>query len=662
MPPARRGLLMCFALSAGLTALVGRDVLGGDRTFVPTDLLTSRPPWAPPESDDSRVQNRLHLDVVEFFAMNAVEARRDLEAGRWPLWNPAVLGGFPVFTDPQVGTFYPPRAVLVALFEPARSIDLFILLHLFFIGPAMFVFLRHRGLSEGAALFGALGWMLGGQSLIWFKYGCGLVAAVFLPLLALALDRAFDGRSPRWAAGAGALWAAMFAGSHPQLSFYALVWAGLRTVSAWRSIGPKPTVRLALLFGGAGMAVAAVQLLPFLDLLANSQKGIVASTSFSRPGRAPGALLLLLWPRAFGSPLDRLDVTTPWLGENFFEITGYLGLLPLALAPLAGRRAALYWAAAGLNLALATIAPLWWILRELPGLQAMVPHRLFLFGFAGIVLGAMGLDSALRDGLPRRLLGLAAAGAGAVVLAGLAGWMRGATWVSLANPPYAALALAAVTATAALVVLAGRLAPEWRAAACGAALAVDLLPFFLAYNASHAPMPPPAPAVAALPRDARILVDTPSAYWKATFRNYASLSGHETPSGHASQYPRIYTEMTRALGAQPSALRANHARALRALNVGWVLTPEGARAVDALPRAWLVGRAEVLPEKAGRLARLADPGLDLGTTALVEEPVNLAEGEPPSGTVERISAFEYRVRTSKTALLVVSETWDAGWK
>lgn len=662
MGSPRRGLLLCFALSAALTAVVGRDVLSGRQTFVPTDMVTARPPWAPADADDSGLRHHLHFDIVEFFAMNAVEARRELDDGRWPLWNRAVLGGFPVSADPQVGTFYPPRILLVALFEPARSIDLFILLHFLFVGPAMFVYLKHLGVGDGPALFGALAWMLGGQSLVWFKYGCGLVAAVFLPLLALALDRAFDRRSPGWAAGAGAIWAAMFAGSHPQLSFYALVWAAVRTAAAAREAGFRPTARLALVFGATGVAAAAVQLLPFLAILTSSQKSVVPLELFTRPVRAPLMLLMLLWPRAFGSPVDRLDVLRPWLGGNYFEFAIYLGLLPLALAPLAGRRGSLHALAGGINLLVATVAPVWWILREIPGLHALSPHRLFLFGFGGAVLGALGLDAVLRQGVPRRLLRLAWGGAGAVLLVGAVGWIRGATWLSLANAPYVPLAATAVLSAAALTAAASRLAPAWRAAACAGVLVVDLLPFFLLYNPAYPPLPPPAPVVAALPRDSRIVVDLPSGYWKEPFRNLASLSGHETPSGHASQYPRTYAEMCLALGVRPLRFGSGNPRALRALNVGHLVTRDGVQAVDALPRAWLVGRVEVLPDRAARLARLGDAALDLGATALVEAPVAGLEGTAPAGAVERRSPLEYRVRADRTALLVVSETWDAGWR
>lgn len=666
-PSDRRGLIVACALSGVLTLAAGFGVLFRHQTFIPTDLMTARPPWAAPGHNDAPVRGRLHLDISEFFAMNVVQAQADLRSGEGILWNKAVLGGIPIAGDPQVGTFYPPRWVLLKSLPPAAAIDVFILVHFFFVLPAMYLFLRGRGLDTGPALFGALAWALGGQVMVWFKYGCGLVAAVFLPLQALALDRAWERRSLAWAAGAGALWAALFLGSHPQLSFFALAWAVLRGAAGLRERGLRFGLAAGTAFSAAGLALAAAQLLPFLDLLSHSQKNItVLVSNFSKPSRTPGMLLTLLWPRAYGSPVDRLDLTGSWLGGNFFEFSAYLGLLPLLLMPLAGRGCRIFWIAAGANLLLAVAAPVWWVLRLVPPFHAMVPHRLFLFGFSAAALAAFGLQAVLRDGTPRLLLHLVLAGAGTTLLAGLAGLARGATWISLGNEPYRAFALAALLAAATLVHLSRRRGPRLDAALALLVLTLDLLPFFLRFNDTHPPLPAPAPAVDALPRDTRILVDTPSSYWRTDFRNYVSLSGHETVTGHASMFPAIYAELVRALTApdpvHPPLLKPSHTRALRALNVGHVLTHEGPRTLPCLPRAWLVGRTEFWPAKAGRLARLADPTLDLGTTALVEQPLPDWTDRNPAGRVERRSPREYQVGSPTGGLLVVSETWDAGWR
>ncbi len=661
-----RSLLFCFLFSGILTVAVGFPVIFNGKTFVPTDLLRGRPPWSDKDASDAAVRGRIHLDIVEFFAMNAIQAKRDISEGLGVFWNDAILCGIPLVGDPQVGTFYPPRAIFLRMLPAASSIDAFILFHYFFVMPSMFIFLRGRGLEPGPAIFGALAWALGGQVMGWFKYGCGLVAAVFLPLEAFALDRAWSKRSIYWALGAGGLWGLMFLGGHPQLSFYALVWAGVRAITGIREAGWRWSLRACCAFAMSGAGLAAVQLLPFLAILFQSQKGPFSQVlNFSKPWRTPGLLLMLIWPRAYGSPVDRLDVTWQWLGGNFFEFNAYLGLLSLFLAPLSGRKGAIFWVVGIANLAVATLAPLWCIIRLIPPFYAMVPHRLFLFGFAGAALGSIGLQEALRGSIPRRYLALYLAGTGLIFVVGIGGVLLKARWLSLASEPYAGLFISAASGACALVIISLFPSVKVRYSVVMAALVVDLFPFFVRYNDCHDQMPGPPQVVDSIPRDKRLLVSTPSAYWKSQFRNYVSISGHETPTGHASMYFKRYREfvsaLTRPENVDPALVLPSHQRMLWALNVGYVLTHDGLQKFDALPRAWLVGNVEVIGDKDSRLKRLADPGLDLSSVALVERPIPGWSDKKVEGRVERLGRRSFRVRTDVDALLVVSENWDSGW-
>ncbi|HXG60648.1 MAG TPA: hypothetical protein VNO22_04700 [Planctomycetota bacterium] len=663
-----KSLGACLALSLALTILVGRDVLFAGKTFVPTEFLTAREPWGPPGATDAHLRNRLHQDIVEFNAVHAVAAARALqEEGRLLLWNSDLLCGVPILGDPQVGTFHPLRILSYAALPPFLALDLFILLHFFASGPAMFAWGRTLGASGAASLLGAAVWMLCGQQMVWFKYGAGPVAASLLPLLAASLHRGFERRAPGWVFAAGALWAALFLGSHPQLSFLALVWAALYAMARLPQVGVRWTLRAAALFGGAGLGFGAIQLLPFLESLAASQKTAYGDASaFPRPWRTPGLLLTLLWPRAFGSPLDRADVIHPWFGLSFFEFQGYMGLAPLVLAFHAGRRGRFAAAVALGTLAAATLFPAWWALKTLiPGLEFLRPHRLFLFAFAAATLAALGADRALAGGIDRRWGRLVVAGAAGTALVGLVGLARGATWISLSNSAYRALAVAAVASAAAFAAARLALRPAWKAAALLAAILADLLPGFLAYNPAFEGLPPEPPALARLPREERSIVTLESAYLRRGFRNYLALYGRPTPEGFQSLVPRTYAELAEALGGRTGEASVEFdldaPRALRLLGVRAALTPGGEVALDALPRAWLVGRVEARPDPADRLRRLADPSFDPGRVVLLEAPLEGFEEGEPEGSVERAGRLEFRVRCLRPAVLVVSENHHRGW-
>jgi hypothetical protein len=90
------------------------------------------------------------------------------------------------------------------------------------------------------------------------------------------------------------------------------------------------------------------------------------------------------------------------------------------------------------------------------------------------------------------------------------------------------------------------------------------------------------------------------------------------------------------------------------------VTRDGERRLDALPRAWLVGRAEVRPAPEERLRRLREPDFDPARMAILEEAAPPLEDGPPA-PVERIGPDQYRVQSPGSRLLVMSETFDPGW-
>jgi hypothetical protein len=280
-------------------------------------------------------------------------------------------------------------------------------------------------------------------------------------------------------------------------------------------------------------------------------------------------------------------------------------------------------------------------------------------------LAALGADRVLADGVDRRWWRLAVAGALGAVLVGLVGLARGATWISLGNPAYRALAVAAVTAAAAFAAARLALRPAWKAAALLGAILADLLPGFLAYNPTFEGLPPEPPALARLPRQERSIVTLESAYLRRGFRNYLAFYGRPTPEGFQSLVPRTYAELAGALGGRTGEASVEFdldaPRALRLLGVRAALTPKGDVRLDSLPRAWLVGRVEAKSDPADRLRRLADPSFDPGRAAILEAPLEGFEEGEPEGSVEPAGRLEFRVRCARPAVLVVSENHHRGW-
>jgi hypothetical protein len=392
----------------------------------------------------------------------------------------------------------------------------------------------------------------------------------------------------------------------------------------------------------------------------------MAGVGFSRPARVPLLLVTLFWQRAFGSPFDRADLTVLFTGDNFFNMQAYMGLLPLLLAAAAWKRGRFLWIVALVSLALATLYPLWWLVRTiLPFLSVVDPHRLYLFAFAISILAGLGAEELLdRPPGPRLSRACALASAGVLAIGGI-GWLWSATWISLTNPAFQALTMATLLTAGAVRVANSKASDGFKTAVVCVAILGDLLPPLLAYNPTYDPLPPEPEALAQLTREDRVLIPLVTPYYRVEFGNFATIYGCSTPEGYGSQYPRIYGELVGALGGLAEERRVrmgpDRKRLLRTLNVRQVLDADGRRDVDGLPHAWLVGKAERIDDPAERLRRLADPSFDPGLMAVLEEaPPPLQEN--PGGSVDRTGPTDYRATCDRPCLMVISETHHPGWR
>jgi hypothetical protein len=84
---------------------------------------------------------------------------------------------------------------------------------------------------------------------------------------------------------------------------------------------------------------------------------------------------------------------------------------------------------------------------------------------------------------------------------------------------------------------------------------------------------------------------------------------------------------------------------------------------QALPRAWRVATASLLPPERVDGRMTADPTFDPGREALVESPL-ATDPTPGTATAQAFSANRIRLETAGAGpgLAVVSEGYDPGWK
>jgi hypothetical protein len=619
-----------------------------------------------------------------------------LKQGEFRMWNPLLANGLPAYADTMLHPFYPPVLVLHAILPPDAAFEIFLLLHLFFAGVAMFLLLRRLGRSEAASTAGGFAWMFLGYHAVWFSTGILAGVSVFGPLALRALVGALDGRSLPAAARAGVLFGLAILGSHPQFSLL-LFLAFLGWIAA-SSLPPEARpfrLRAGLIFGliAAGSGLAAV--LTRLDSISHGYRGpdYDAISLYSNPALLAGHVL--------GVVLGKVWFPGPaWE----FEFTAYTGLALAALAIAGARlgrrdpRVRFLAILALLSLAGAFFKPLAAVLGLIPLLNLSPPARwIFLAGFAVVLLAAEGWDRLSAEGpgrLPRILAGLS--GLFLVLMLAGVGPLRvdnGAAWETL---------IGFAIATAAAASLPAR--PRTAGLLAAGALAFELLPPFLLANwhADPAPLLRPPPAIAAPPprespwrglgllgSDAR---STKSPEWEGdlvTGHNLLTLWGVESPGGFEAVLPDRATSYARAAGASfnPAGRTIGFGRfdspLLDAANVARLYLPPGlapparfeklGRAGrvdvydnrDVLPRARLVEvvRRASGPEEALRLLR--EPGHDPRRAVVIE-------GDPLPAPKSSRGAVAWRERSGDRirldveaeddALLVLADTWYPGWE
>jgi len=196
--------------------------------------------------------------------------RESFWRGELPLWNPLSNCGAPFLAQWGTMVLYPPSLIYLLLPLP-WSLGFFCLLHLFLAGLGMFYLARRWTNDDFAASVAGLAFVFNGvvfSSLLWPNY---TVALGWMPWVVLACERAWreGGRSIVIAALVGAL--QMLSGV-PELIVFTWVVVLALWLTNWRSSSlrvslPRVAVVISLI-----AALAACQLLPFLDLLASSHR------------------------------------------------------------------------------------------------------------------------------------------------------------------------------------------------------------------------------------------------------------------------------------------------------------------------------------------------------------------------------------------------------
>lgn len=418
---------------------------------------------------------------------------RSVAAGSWPVWDPWVSFGQPLWANANNQLLYP-TTWLNLLLPPWTVFTIFVAVHAALGAVGLYFWVRDLGSPRAGALVAATLWTASGPLLssvtLWNHYG----GAAWMPWALLAADRTLaTGRLAPALAWGSAMAAQILCGSPDTLLMTSLL-AAARTVSSLRRGGAeRPTRRRRAFLAAAAwafaLALSAAQWMPTLEVARGSARWQLPAGLREAWSVPPAGLVQTLVPIAWDdSALAPAQRSLLFGTREPLLLSLYLGLPAVALvaASAAGRRRreAAFFAAAALAAAIVSLGshtPAYALLTKVLPVLAMVrfpAKAMIVVALCWAVLAGIGFDAWREAGRPGgeewRPWRVAAPMAGALALALAAVGLLGRAAGNGTMPHLVAGAAPSLVLGGLVLVLTRRPGPRM-AALAAAACAADLL-------------------------------------------------------------------------------------------------------------------------------------------------------------------------------------------
>lgn len=384
-----------------------------------------------------------YRDVGQNYIPARALAAEMIREGHLPLWNPLRGAGQPFLANPNFLVLRPTTPLFLLLPSSAApsAMTLSVILLLAVSAWGTWGFLRETGHSRAACIIGAAAFSLSGAMQSLGQLMNLLEAAAWMPVALWMTQRALVRGWRPWAILAGGAFALIVSAGEPILIAITAL-AGL-ALPGVRGSRPAGWIRIAAAIVAFGILIAAIQVLPALELTASSRRGAgLGEVDTLRWSLPPQALLQSIVPALWGDPA-RSSPDRYW-GTGLFDSSLPLLLsihvgAPVLLLSIAGAVAGaarrsfgpILLAAAGVVLAFGRFTPVYSLLVSwVPGGSSVrFPVKWILLStWIVAVLAADGFDAVVRNTTARRAnarlaVAAAAAAAGLVLLAAL--WTLG---------------------------------------------------------------------------------------------------------------------------------------------------------------------------------------------------------------------------------------------
>lgn len=357
--------------------------------------------------------------------------------GEFPLWNPHIALGQPMLANPNYMAFYPTN--LLHLFLPFNyAFKLHFVLHPILGGVGLYFLCRRLGIRAAAAFPGALACELSGTVISFLNLYNIVPAVALLPWIAWAFLGALRQRPFKRSLLFGALLALeVFAFEPLMAQCLLLLLAGIAVLHFLeepdRPAAAFRVFRVGLTGTVFALGLAAVQILPTLELIPLSARGALDYAEAGGWSTHPLDLLNVIVPNLFGH-FYTIGFVQSW-GEafhhgresylvSFFLGTGVILLAALSLASARRKLLAVLitLAALGMTLSLGSHLPFHgWMFHHIPFISlGRYPSKFFLLAAMALcMLAALGMETLLERSESRKTRTRNGVAAAALVLASL---------------------------------------------------------------------------------------------------------------------------------------------------------------------------------------------------------------------------------------------------
>lgn len=347
------------------------------------------------------VKNPILTDVVSFTYPMQILSIDLIKSGQLPLWNPYIFAGMPLLANFQSAPFSPTNFVyfIFSTFD-AWSIQI-ILQHIL---AAFFTYflLRYWEVTKFGSIIGGIIYAFSGFNLIWSQWNGHTLAASFIPLIILFVDKWL--REGHFFDGFGISFSLffLFLSGYPQVALY----LALALVILWivRFKKNKDYIFRTLFLGLfllLGLGLSSFQTLPGAELLSLSQRE-VEPHPYEWAFLPWSKIITFLAPDYFGNHATQ----NYWGPQDYTSNTGFVGVIAIIFMSasfylLKKKKEVRYLIsllAVSLVFAFPTVVSIFLWKSGIFGLNAASAHRsLILFNLSVALLAGFGFDFIMKE-------------------------------------------------------------------------------------------------------------------------------------------------------------------------------------------------------------------------------------------------------------------------